>query len=223
MADSAFIEIRTQQAAEALEAKLKALYHKDAATAINRAINRTLSIANTKVNKEIRSAYNIALADLNDNEQKLIKKSSEAYLTGTINANIMPLSLSKFNPTWTRDRVFGNRSFLTKTQKGRTKKVKRGDLGVAVEILKGHKEQLPSAFQLFKAGGAPVFARGVYNGSDGFKWGQARKPISKLNTKSIYFAIFSADIEKRVHDLIVQYYPERLAHEIEEGLKHSYK
>lgn len=219
----AFIEVRTQQAAAELEAKLKSLYKGDAARAINRAINKTLSVANTESNKQIRSVYNIALSTLNDVENKRVKNSNETMLTGTIQANQQPLSLSAFNPAWTRDRVSGGTSFLTKTQRGRTRKMKRGDTGVSVEIVKGNTVRLPSAFQIFNSGGAPVFARGLYGGTDGFLWGKKRLPIQKLNTKSVFFAIFSADIENKINDKLVEYYPDRLLHEINEGLKHSYK
>jgi hypothetical protein len=219
----AFIEVRTQQAAAELEAKLKSLYSADAAKAINRAINKSLGVANTESNKQIRSVYNIALSTLNDVQNKRVKNSNETMLTGTIEANQQPLSLSAFNPSWTRDRVSAGRSILTKTQKGRTTKIKRGDTGVSVEIVKGNKVKLPSAFQIFNSGGSPVFARGLYGGSDGFLWGKKRLPIQKLNTKSVFFAIFSADIEKKINDKLMEYYPDRLMHEINEGLNHSYK
>jgi len=217
---SAFIEINTQQAAKDLEARLKSLYNGDQKKAINRAINTSLERGNAEANRQIRSVYKIALQDLNDKDNKLIQKSSESTLTGTINASIRPLSLSKFDPEWTRDRVSGGRSFLTKTKKGRTQKVKRGDTGVKVEIIKGKKEVINSAFMLFKAGGSPVFARGSY-GSDGFDFRKDRKPINKLNTKSVFYTIFNEDIEKGINQRITEVYPQRLLHELNEGLKHN--
>lgn len=223
MASQPFIEIRTDLAAKELEKRLKALYSPEAHKAINRAINRSLGKANTELNREIRSAYNIALKDLNDKDNKLIKQSTESSLTGTINASQMPLSLSKFNPSFVSDRIIGGKySSLVKTQKGRSTKVRRGNLGVTVEIIKGQKVQLPSAFMLFQGGaaGSPVFARGTYN-TDGFKWGKPRLPISKLNTKSVFYAIFSADIEEHINNIVAWYYPERLVHELNQGLKYQ--
>jgi hypothetical protein len=215
---SAFIEINTSVAARDLETKLKSLYSGDQNKAINRAINRSLEMANAEANRQIRSVYNIALKDLTDKDNKLIKKSSESTLTGTINASIRPLSLSKFNPEWTRDRVAGNRSFLTKTKKNKTIKIKRGDVGLKIEILKGRKESIPSAFLLFKNGGTPVMARGVY-GNDGFIFGSSRLPISKLNTKSVFYTLMNDDIQKALNQKITDVYPARLLQELEKGLK----
>jgi hypothetical protein len=118
---SQFIEINTNEAAKSLEEKLKPLHGKEAAKAINRAINHTLQKANSEANRQVRSVYKIAIADLNDKENKLIVKSTEYSLTGTINASIRPLSLSKFNPVWVRDNARGataNRmsSFLIRTK-----------------------------------------------------------------------------------------------------------
>jgi hypothetical protein len=220
MANSVFVEINTTQAAADLEARLQALYPPEAKKAINRAINHTLAIANTAASKAIRSVYNISASDLNDKSVKMVSRSSEGTLTGSINASVAPLSLSKFSPTWTRDRVAGNRSFLTSTKKGSTKKVKRGNTGVKVQIIKGRTVSLPSAFLLFNSGGSPVMARGQY-GSDGFDWGQSRKPIGKLNTKSVYYALFNVDIQNELKGIIEERYPKRLLYELEKGLNYN--
>lgn len=223
MANSPFIEIRTDLAAKELEKKLQALYPPMAHKAINRAINKALGKANTEVNREIRTVYNIALRDLNDKNNKVLRNSTENSLTGTINASMVPLSLSKFNPSFVSDRVIGGKySSLVKTQKGKSTQVKRGKLGVTVEIIKGQKEHLPSAFQLFRGGasGAPIMARGTY-GSNGFEWAKPRLPISKLNSKSVFYSIFSGDVERNVNNIVAWYYPERLLHEITEGLKYT--
>lgn len=225
MANSPFIEIRTDLAAKELESKLQALYPPLAKKAINRAINRSLAKANTEVNREIRSVYNIALRDLNDKDNKVLKNSTEDTLTGVIKANILPLSLSKFNPSFVSDRIIGGRySSLVKTQKGKSRTVKRGNLGVTVEIIKGQKQHLASAFQLFQGGasGAPIMARGTY-GTGGFEWGKPRLPISKINSKSVYYSIFSGDIEQHINNIVAWYYPERLLHELTEVLKYTNK
>jgi hypothetical protein len=217
---SAFVEIRTQQAAQDIAARLKGLYHKDAAKAINRAINKTLGVANTATNKAIRSTYNIALSTLNDKDNKVISKSTETSLTGQIFANVKPLSLSVFNPTWTRDRIASGRSVLTNTKKGATRQVKRGSTGVKFQVLKGKTEQFKSAFMIFNKGGSPIMARGVY-GNDSFNWGKSRLPISKLNTTSVFTTIFQKGIEKEIETIIADRYPQYLLHELEQGLKYN--
>jgi hypothetical protein len=221
---SNFIEINTDAASKQIADRLKPLFDSDKNKAINRAINHTLGKANTHLNKEIRSVYKIALSDLNDDKQKWIEKSSESTLTGTIRASISPLSLSKFNPVWVRDRLVGQRknsALVSSTKKG-SKKVKRGNQGVTIEVVKGKKILFHSAFLLFNKGGTPVMARGKYNGDD-FNWGQKRKPISKLNTKSVFYAIFNDEIIKSVNEKINRDYPERVIHEINYMLSQQFK
>lgn len=220
----AFIEIRTQEAAAELETRLKTLYGKDAAKAVNRAINHTLGKANTEANRQIRSVYKIALADLNDKDNKLIKNSSEYSLTGTINASIRPLSLSKFNPVWVRNNARGvtaskMKSFLVRSTKNKSNKTSRGNQGVTVEVVKGKKETINSAFLIFKGSGSPVMARGQYSGSSGFLFGRPRLPINKLNTKSIYYSLINEDVQKGLAEKVNVDYPERLLHELNKGLQ----
>jgi hypothetical protein len=214
-----FIEINTEQAGKDIAHKLKPLYGRDAAVIINRAINHTLQKANSEANRQIRSVYNIPLKYLNDKEGKLIKKSNPESLTGTIEASTKPLSLSIFNPVWVRDNARGAtaskmKSFLVKTNKNKSTKVSRGKVGVTVEIIKGKKETINSAFMLFKTGGTPVMARGRYSGSDGFLFGRSRLPIGKLNTKSIFYSLINEDVQKNLSNYISKEYPDRIEKEL---------
>lgn len=214
----AFIEIQTSQAAADLENKLKALYPPDAHRSISRAINHSIAKANTQANREVRSIFNIALKDMNDKNNKIVKNSSPDTLTGTINASQNPLSLSKFNPIWVRS----NRHVLKRGKgfKMTGKAKKNSNEGVSVEIIKGKRVNIPSAFILFNKGGSPVMARGVYEGTSGFNFGKARLPINKLNTKSVFFALANDKVEKKMKDSINVFYPERLLHELTQGLKY---
>jgi hypothetical protein len=219
-----FIEIKTDQAASDLEQGLKSLYPGDARKAVNRSINKALGKANTQANREIRSIYNIALKDLNDRDNKLIKPSSENTLTGTINASESPLSLSKFDPVWIRtnrrilNRVKG--AMLSEKAKSTVKRGKgfrvttNASEGVTMEIIKGNKVTLPSAFMLFRKGGTPVMARGQYSGASGFIFGKSRLPITKLNTKSVFFSMRNSKVENRMSKSIANDYPEELKRQL---------
>lgn len=187
--------------------------------ATSRAINHVLGTARTRLSKEIRSVYNILASDAKDATE--LKKSSESSLTGYIYASANPLSLSKFNPTSIE---FGKGKILVQTKRVGGKKgsfassaVTRigSNTGVVIEILKGKKETLPSAFLLLQSSGnAAVMARGEYN-NKGFDWGKSRLPIHKLNTKSVYWASQNDKVAEVVGTTTLVDYEKRLIHEID--------
>lgn len=186
--------------------------------ATSRAINHVLGTAKTRLSKEIRSVYNILASDAKDATE--LKKSSESSLTGYIYASANPLSLSKFNPVSTE---YGKGKVLVKTKRVGGKKggfasakAKVGaGTGVVIEILKGKKETLPSAFLLLQgSGNAAVMARGEYN-NKGFDWGKSRLPIHKLNTKSVYWASQNDKVAEVVGTTTLVDYEKRLIHEID--------
>lgn len=181
---------------------------------ISRSINHTSGKVNTQLNRNIRQTYNISISDLNDSKQRFTVKSNSNSLAAFLYANQMPLSLSKFNPVWIRDNV--KTSFVGSKKKGgfASSKTKSNKSGVTVEILKGKKETISSAFMLFSGSGkGAVFARGVY-ASEGFKFGKQRLPITHLNTKSIYYAMLDKTVTANIPDLIGTSMYERMMHEI---------
>lgn len=180
----------------------------------SRAINHTSGKVNTQLNRNIRKVYRISLSDLNDTNQKLTVKSNSSTLSAFIFANKVPLSLSKFNPVQFNAGVKTSFKGSKKTGGFVSQKTKSKNSGVQIEVVKGKKEIIPSAFLLFaKSGKAAVFARGEYGG-DSFEFGKARLPITHLNTKSVYFAIGDRTVMSDIPDLIHNSMYQRMLHEI---------
>lgn len=219
------ITVDTRQATNDLRRAMLFLSEAEIKKATNRAINHTLGVARTAVSKEIRSVYKIAAGDVR--EQTEVKRSSTVTLTGMIKANAAPLSLSKFNPVAI---AFGRGGVLTETRRHGGRRggfassfvTRLGwNAGVTIEVLKGQKERLPSAFLLHAASGnATVMARGAYDGSS-FGWDKPRLPINKLNSKSIYWASQNSGVTDKVMRDIGPKYQDRLLKELTSGLRYG--
>lgn len=211
------ISVNTQGATQQLRRLARGLSEPKVKNAASRAINHTIAKARTAVSRDIRSVYKISAGDVRQATQ--VVRSSATTLTGYIYASSTPLPLSKFNPT----QVSLSGSVLVQTRRvgGRdggiaSARARRGaSTGVTVEIMKGKKENLPSAFlKIAGSGKGTVMARGEY-GSGGFDWGKKRLPISKLNTKSVYWASQNKTVEDAVSRETVVNYDNRLIYELQ--------
>lgn len=167
-----------------------------AARAINYALRRT----KTQVKREITTAYRLPSSVVGD-DALVINHANRITLTGLLKGNAYPESLGHFPATAynglnktstnrlrdTKDPNTGQRSSQYKTRYGKLKR-SSGRTGIFVEVVKGHAENIPSAFYLFRGNKPLIMARGQYNGSTGFSFGKPRLPINALNTKSVYWA-----------------------------------
>jgi hypothetical protein len=65
--------------------------------------------------------------------------------------------------------------------------------GIYFSVVKGKTERIASAWLYFSGSMPIVMARGKYDSSTGktkaFKFGKSRYPISKMNTKSVYWGV----------------------------------
>jgi hypothetical protein len=212
------IAVNVKDATLKLRKAMEGLSREETAKAAARAINHSLAKGKTAASKNIRDTYRISAADVSADTQ--IQRATPQNVTGYIKANKQTLSLSKFNPVYQRGNV------ITKNVGGKkggfaSNKTRRKGTGVTVEIIKGQKVRLPSAFlMLFKSGKGSVFARGEY-GSDGFQFGKERLPITKLNTKSVYWAMLNEGVSAKTGAELGPMYQERLHHELTKGLKYS--
>lgn len=219
------IKVDVKKASLELEKAMLFLSSKDIKKATSRAINHTLSKTRTAVSKEIRSVYNMAASDVRDDT--VIQKSTASNNVGMIKANSRPLSLSKFNPIST---AFGKGKILVDTRRVGGRKGSFGSAavtklgwktGVSIEVAKGNREVIPSAFLLHQASGnASVMARGNYGGSK-FDFEASRLPISKLSSKSIYWASQNSSVIDRISVTTMADYSGRLLHELTEGLRYA--
>lgn len=215
------LTIETKDATQQLQAAFRSLNPANVKIATSRAINHTIAKTRTAVSKEIRSIYRMAASDVRDATE--VRKANTSTLTAYLMASASPLSLSKFNPVQNRGniqtrRIGGKRGGFASTRLRRA-----GVSGVTIEVVKGQKTTIASAFvRIFGSGKATVMARGAYSGGK-FEFSKARTPIAALNTKSIYFAAIADDVQKRVEPTTSADYSARLIHELSKGLDNAPK
>lgn len=192
--------------------------------AIARAINHTLNKAKTDANKMVRQAYKMP-ADL-VRERISIETAKTNTLTGYLRANKFPLPLSAFNPVAIIGDIQTKKTGSFKNAAGRRKaifekrKVKRGVQGVTVQVVVGQKKTISSGFiALTKGGNANVKAKGTY-GTGGFEFRDEGKS-SKLNSKSVFWAIQGKGVGQKLTDKLRDDYRLRLQHELMNGLKYA--
>ncbi len=213
------LTIETKKATEDLKAAFRSLSPNNVKVATSRAINHTIAKTRTAVSSQIRSIYRMAASDIKDATD--IKKSNTSTLTAYLMASATPLSLSKFNPVQNKGsveirKVGGKRGGFASS------KLKRaGASGVTIEVLKGQKETIDSAFiRVFGSGKATVMARGAYTGNK-FDFSSKRLPIAALNTKSIYFSAINDSVQEAVSKTTEIDYSNRLTHELTKGLDNT--
>lgn len=180
-----------------------------------RAINHTLGVIKTSVNKEIRSVYNLSASDVREN--LTIQKATNGNLKGFIKANRAPISFSKFNPVSISKSGNGFiRGAISGKNKGFAfKKTRSPNVGVSVQVLKGERKNVPSAFMLLQGSGkGSVMARGNYSTGSPFKFDKPRLPIEGLNSISIHGATLHSKVTSIIMPMGSDRYTERLIHEL---------
>ena len=200
------ISVDARKAIHDLRRALASLSPEEAKTAISRAENRSISIANTEARKRIRQIYNVKAGVISKSVKR--KNATKSDLTAAIMASEANIQLAAFSPRQT-------------------------PLGVTIKI-KSNRILIKHAFLHSTTKGAAVFARGKYKGGD-FDFRKKRNvmgkdfrmingrpvpidapdmPISQLYTLSVPLMFQEKQVEKAVASKIEQYYPERLMHEI---------
>lgn len=161
--------------------------------AINRAINYATKRAKTRIKRMVTTEYNLKSSMVGNDAIKRVP-SSTARLTGYVYAASRPESLGHFGPTEYKPTSSGT----VKTKKGAhyssTKlKGKSSRSGIYFSVVKGKTERLPGAWLWFSGSMPIVMGRGKYDQNTGktkaFLWGKPRYPISKINTKSVYWGV----------------------------------
>lgn len=218
--------IDTQAAIRDLQAQFQGLRPAEAAKAISRALNRAIVTARSESRKEVRKIYNIPTANLN--KQMTMQRSTERTLTASLKASSAYTPLTAFNP-----RVVSSQGVVTKRTKGayssrKLKRVRKGTTGVTIEIKKGQRQRLPSAFLANVGGRSVIMARGEYNSSRSFTWRNKRisptgndLPIEGLKTVSVFKAVINGDALKGVNEAAQRTFHTRIIHELNQGLKYK--
>jgi len=200
--------------------EMKKLYNelnsKHITLSITRAINSTLGIVRTDVNKAIRARYNMTPTMVNNSAY--IVQAKYDRLEGYVKLYSNPIPLAQFNPRQVIDNT------LIKRFGGRGKKGAFGyqrtrandTAGVIIEIIKGKSENIQSAFMLFRGNGVQVKAKGRY--SSGFQFND-KESNKSLKGVSIYSAYKNPEIQSRVEVDAKSKFRYLLAYEMEKRLK----
>lgn len=211
-------EVNVKVETEKLIANFKQLDEQQLKKAITSAINRTLMKGRTMARRAVKEEYNIPQQYM---DRITNKNANRSTLTGYIVASAIPIPMDAFNPKFETQK-----SVLSVTRKGEQKEraKKRGNksAGVTIEVHKGQKETVPFAFMI--SGGKPrVFARGQYRDGGGYGFIQRRTrvnktgsdiPIKPLLSVTVHAAVINDEVETKIANVITQYYPERLQHEL---------
>lgn len=158
-----------------------------------RAINKGIAKGNTEYKRVLTSQYNITANDAG----KMLSSVRASYQTptGIIKADVKPVNLGRFNPTFVKGgqilrvkalKAEKGKKRALEQQSKRTNKKEGG--GVSLQIKKGKTESLPSAFMLTKQGkyggmDTVVWGRGTYKGVGNFMWGNFKPRESEWKTK----------------------------------------
>lgn len=219
------IDIRFEDT-DAIRKLKQALSKEEIAKATNRAINRSLEQARTQISTLMRNKYKMPAFLVTKDTLKIVR-STRSSLTGFIAAKASPESLAHFplkayqGQEQTASRLTSKKDNKGRRQymvKARTLKNTTDRKGVFIEVVKGRKQNITSAFLVFNNGRPLVMARGEYKGSQGFKRGKPRLPITKLNTKSVFWGSLYPKQVSIWMPFTQEAYAKALTHELEQGI-----
>jgi hypothetical protein len=216
------IQVSTVQAVRGIQHLVDKLSVAQMAKAESNAINHTLGVARTRSARAIREEYNIPYAEAI--KATKIQRSSPNRPVGLVMASSGRTSLAAFAP-----RIVSGAGRATTLKKGiLSSKVKASRLkpgqrtGVLeVEIKKGKRMHIASAFFMPKAGISAVMARGSHTSNSDFRFRHKRvksgsdTPIDALKTVSVFKALTVPRAQYKLRVELGERYQKRLIHEIE--------
>ena len=230
----------------ALAAKLS---NKDAAKAVARGLNDAIKQGRTVAKRSITDRYNIAAREVTGTGNKLIRISGARV--GDLEARLFAdakrtVKLSKFRGVvaqglklqrkQTKDSN-GQKKLVTFLKRGksfvnRPTYANRTKEAVTVQIVKGKRTTLPSAFVAkMRSGHVGIFGRsfnsygykgGSFNFRDqrktGFKWGQADTPIAEMGVFTLHKAMANRFNERAIVSKMADVLPNRVRFHLSHAL-----
>jgi hypothetical protein len=198
------------------------------AGAIRMALNDTARTGKVAVRKSIQDLFNIKNSRINDTNPKKglsVSFATNNKLEAEIRAGHIPVNLINITGVKLEAQQTGQEFSYASTIKRRKTKAVKGKKtysgrGISLEIFKGDRKNIPTAFTVgkfrhFKSGSAvsipstAVFARGQ-KGKPGFQFGKARMPIDSLSTVSIGTASINSKAQDKYGDKVNTYCLQRL-------------
>ncbi len=223
------IKISTKEAEKQLRELKGQLSEKQVANATRMAINESVKSAKVQVKRTIRDIYNISNSRIDDKNPKKglsIKLATNSDMTGQVNAGHIPINLSEASPKFTGEAVATQVKYKNgKPVKGRT--YKRSKSKISVEVLKGQRKTLETAFTIGVATHAStgqqfattaIFARGK-KGKPDFQHAKPRLPIDSLSTVSVATAALNTKAQEKTQPKVSEQYMKRLQHHMNRMLK----
>lgn len=170
------IQIQIDKQNNALADLSKQLSDKELRVASTRSINLSLRKANTQYRREITRNYAVKYGDTRD--IVIPKRASYYRLEGMILGEERPLSLSRFNPRFSKKK------------------------GVSIQIKRSQRMRLPYAFIVQNSSKRSIFgqvwARGKYSGGQ-FRRNKSRYPITPLKTASPFGMMKNDSITRNIN------------------------
>jgi hypothetical protein len=218
------VNIDVREATRSISELTRKLSHPEFLKAQSRAINYTLAIARTKSSAVITSRYKISAA--NAKKSLRVKRASPVSRYGAIMASSAYTPMHYFGIRKMTD--MGSFTTLRKgvlstslnTKKRLSIKDRKRINRIEVEIVKGQRRLLPSAFFLNQSS-TMIAARGVYTQGTDFAWRNKRvvssgpdKPIDVLQSPSIFKQLTTDAAMQQVQKDISPKYQARLLHEV---------
>jgi hypothetical protein len=223
----------------ALAAKLS---NKDAAKAVARGLNDSIKQGRTVAKRSITDRYNIAAREVTGTGNKLIRISGARV--GDLEARLFAdakrtVKISKFRGVVAQGLKLqrkqakdanGQKKLVTFLKRGKTfvnrpTYANRTKEAVTVQIVKGKRTTLPSAFvaKMKSTGHVGIFGRsfnsygykgGSFNFRDqrksGFKWGEADTPIAEMGVFTLHKAMANRFSERAIVSKMADALPNRV-------------
>lgn len=217
------------------------LSNKDAAKAVARGLNDAIKQGRTVAKRSITDRYNIAAREVTGTGNKLIRINGARV--GDLEARLFAdakrtVKLSKFRGVVAQGLKLqrkqakdanGQKKLVTFLKRGksfvnRPTYANRTKAQVSVQIVKGKRTTLPSAFVAkMRSGHVGIFGRsfnsygykgGSFNFRDqrktGFKWGQSDTPIAEMGVFTLHKAMSNRFSERAIVSKMADALPQRV-------------
>lgn len=217
------------------------LSNKDAAKAVARGLNDAIKQGRTVAKRSITDRYNIAAREVTGTGNKLIRISGARV--GDLEASLFAdakrtVKLSKFRGVVAQGLKLqrkqvkdpnGQKKLATFLKRGKTfvnrpTYANRTKEAVTVQIVKGKRTTLPSAFVAkMRSGHVGIFGRsfnsygykgGFFNFREqrktGFKWGEADTPIAEMGVFTLHKAMANRFSERAIVSKMADVLPNRV-------------
>lgn len=216
--------INTKQATKTLREELKPAAEK-IPKAVSMAINDTMRRTQAAAKREVKARYNVYSAIIQSEKVYKVRFSSPNHHHSDLKISTQQLPITAFkgvrqDAKETAVDKEGNKSVFSRL-KNRGKKTG----GVNVQILKGQKTHIRSAFiAVMKSGHVGVFARGEYGKPFAFRKKRIKKsgndnPIQELNTLNLSHTFLNAYIKPKIEKKAAETYDQRVRHHLRRVLK----